>query len=306
MLLLNRLIKKIIIFLICFALLYTVLITKSYSQDLLRAEVEVIWEGGPDLVVPVFIPPMVISEPGNIIYVSFRNANNGNLPSKETITKIYISTNAVVDPTVDRSLGEARIPVLNIDELSDEIRLQFTVPNDFPPGRYYLAACADADNKVYEVNENNNCSFSKIDNFVSFGAANIKIQNKAPVCELAFPSISKLWPANHKLIDVVVNGVTDPDNDPIQIAIQSISQDEPVSGLGDGDTSPDGFGLGLTTAKVRAERSGLGNGRIYVINFIASDNKDANCSGTITVGVPHDKSSRDIIDDGLRFDSTKL
>jgi len=81
-------------------------------------------------------------------------------------------------------------------------------------------------------------------------------------------------------------------------------QDEAVNGLGDGDTSPDGFGLGTAVAQVRAERSGLGNGRVYIINFTASDDKESSCTGSITVGVPHDKSSSDVIDDGVRFNST--
>ena len=116
--------------------------------------------------------------------------------------------------------------------------------------------------------------------------------------------MTRLWPPNHKLHDILVNGVTDPDDDPIEIEIISIMQDEDVNGLGDGDTSPDGFGVGTSIAKIRSERSGLGNGRTYIINFTASDDKGASCSGSITAGVPHDKSKSEIIDDGVRFDST--
>ena len=98
--------------------------------------------------------------------------------------------------------------------------------------------------------------------------------------------------------------LTDPDTDPVTIKITSIKQDEPVNGLGDGDTSPDGFGVGTPVAKVRAERSGLEDGRVYIIGFEASDDKGATCSNSVNVGVPHDKKSTPI-DSGARYDSTQ-
>ena len=304
MLLLNRLMNKFILFLVLFVVLNLSLMKVSYSQDLLRAELEVIWEGGPDLVVPFFIPPLIESAPGKTVYIRFIVANNGNTQSIESMIRFYISTNEIIDPAVDQSIGSARVPALNVDELTVERMLQFTIPNDFLPGRYYLAACADADNEVPELNENNNCSFSKLDNYVSVVVPNIKIPNTPPVCGLAFPSNAKLWPPNHKLINILVSGVTDIDGDPITIIINSILQDEPVNGLGDGDTSPDGFGIGTSIARIRSERAGEGNGRVYMINFTASDDKGASCKGVVFVGVPHDKSSQNIVDDGGRFDST--
>ena len=35
-------------------------------------------------------------------------------------------------------------------------------------GTYYLAACADANNAIVELNENNNCSFSNLEGRQSF------------------------------------------------------------------------------------------------------------------------------------------
>jgi hypothetical protein len=106
------------------------------------------------------------------------------------------------------------------------------------------------------------------------------------------------------LVSVTIEGVSDPDNDPLTVTIDAIQQDEPINGLGDGDTQPDGFGLGMATAELRAERSGTGNGRVYLIGFTASDDKQTSCSGIVTVGVPHDK--KDIpVDDGGRYDSTQ-
>ena len=124
-------------------------------------------------------------------------------------------------------------------------------------------------------------------------------------CANAEPSISKLWPPNHKMVQVNIIGVTDSTGSPAEITITTITQDEPVNGLGDGDQSPDGEGVGSSTAQVRAERSGLGNGRVYAISFLARDGSGARCEGSVDVYVPHDK--KDVaIDDGQLYDSTKL
>ena len=106
-----------------------------------------------------------------------------------------------------------------------------------------------------------------------------------------------------------VLGVTDPDGDPVGMVVTAITQDEPVNGLGDGDTSPDGAGVGTDTAQVRAERAGTakvpGNGRMYHIHFEASDDKGGTCSGVANVGVPHDqRPGHVIVDGGELFDST--
>jgi hypothetical protein len=64
------------------------------------------------------------------------------------------------------------------------------------------------------------------------------------------------WPPNHQVESVYVLGVTDPDGDPVAITIESIYQDEPVNGKGDGNTAPDGSGVGmLSMAMVRRARA---------------------------------------------------
>ena len=107
------------------------------------------------------------------------------------------------------------------------------------------------------------------------------------------------------MVEVNILGLTDTQGDPANILITAITQDEPVEGLGDGDTSPDGAGVGTSTAIVRSERSGNGNGRVYNIRFLAQDDSGARCEGSVDVSVPHEK--KDVaIDDGQLYDSTKL
>jgi hypothetical protein len=103
---------------------------------------------------------------------------------------------------------------------------------------------------------------------------------------------------------VKIVGPTDPDGDPITIRITSIHQDEPVSPIGDGNRCPDADGVGSPIAKLRAERSGGGDGRVYRIDFTADDGSGGTCAGTVTVCVPHDRARRSCVDQGPLFDST--
>src|SRR5262249_4336046 len=84
-----------------------------------------------------------------------------------------------------------------------------------------------------------------------------------PDCSQAHPSVTTLWPPNHKMVSVSVLGVRDAAGDPITAHITQILQDEPTNGTSSGDTCPDATGIGSATALVRAERSGTGNGRVY-------------------------------------------
>jgi len=126
----------------------------------------------------------------------------------------------------------------------------------------------------------------------------------APDCSGAIASANPIWPPNHKMRDITIKAVTDPNGDDVTITIDSIFQDEKVSGKGSGNSSPDGAGVGTDTAQIRAEKSGKGDGRVYHIEFTASDGELA-CSGVVTVGVPHDKRGTDAVDQGPLFDSTE-
>ncbi|HZE89169.1 MAG TPA: hypothetical protein VE404_06455 [Verrucomicrobiae bacterium] len=135
--------------------------------------------------------------------------------------------------------------------------------------------------------------------------------NHAPVCETATASEMILWPPNHKLHTVKIQGVTDADGDPISITVTSIRQDEPLGAAGNGNTCPDAF-TGAEAAghapSLRVERSGEGDGRVYHIRFNALDGEGGGCTGEVTVCVPHDRGrdggGRGCVDQGPRYDST--
>lgn len=135
--------------------------------------------------------------------------------------------------------------------------------------------------------------------------------NEPPDCSGASASPSQLWPPNHRFVLITILGVTDPDGDPITFTIDSIFQDERVrqAGGGAGNTSPDGMGMGTSTARVRAERNGTprtpGDGRVYTIGFTADDGNGGTCVGTVTVCVPHDqRPGASCVNGGPLYDST--
>ena len=264
----------------------------------------VLWTGGPDLAVPLFIPPLLLTAGGRTFYVTEQTQNIGNVATPASVTRYFISPDQNFSAGTIRTVGERNIPALQPDQSSSVTQQALVIPSDLPEGTYFLAACADANSAVVELDENNNCSFSKVQGRQSFFVP-IDTPNHPPLCSQAFPSVATLWPPNHKLVNVAISGVTDPEGDPVTIQVTGITQDEPVNGLGDGDTSPDGFGVGTSQVALRAERSGTGNGRLYVVSFSASDGKGGTCAGKVAIGVPHDRGARSVpIDDGQTYDST--
>jgi hypothetical protein len=82
--------------------------------------------------------------------------------------------------------------------------------------------------------------------------------NRPPVCGNAVARPAKLSPPNHELRRIDIEGVVDPDGDPVVLRVGAIFQDEAVDELGSGKTAPDATVDPLT---LRAERAGGGNGR---------------------------------------------
>jgi uncharacterized repeat protein (TIGR01451 family) len=115
--------------------------------------------------------------------------------------------------------------------------------------------------------------------------------NLNPICTAATTGLGDLWPPNHKLVDGQIADVTDPDGDPITLAVTGIQQDEPINGGADGNTAPDATIGSGGSFSVRAERAGTGDGRVYGIAFRATDGLGGQCTATLLAGVPHDQGN---------------
>ncbi|HEX9205157.1 MAG TPA: FG-GAP-like repeat-containing protein [Candidatus Deferrimicrobiaceae bacterium] len=117
------------------------------------------------------------------------------------------------------------------------------------------------------------------------------VDNTAPVILGIEANPEVLWPPNHKFVPVTftVRAKDNCDANPVA-RIVNVESNEPVNGLGDGDTAPDWNITGLLTADIRAERSGTGNGRIYTATITVTDfSGNVSREGKEEVEVPHDK-----------------
>ena len=105
----------------------------------------------------------------------------------------------------------------------------------------------------------------------------------------ATPNI--LWPPNHKLVPVALSvSVSDVCDPSASCHISSVTSNEPINGVGDGNTTPDWVITGPLTLQLRAERSGGGSGRVYTVTVTCSDGLGNDSTKTVVVTVDHDQS----------------
>ncbi len=101
---------------------------------------------------------------------------------------------------------------------------------------------------------------------------------------------STLWPPNHKMIPAsLAPAVADTCDAAPTCQIIAVSSNEPVDGQGRGDRAPDWEITGDFTLDLRAERSGHGNGRVYMLTVECVDGSGNTSSSSVDITVPHDQ-----------------
>jgi hypothetical protein len=106
----------------------------------------------------------------------------------------------------------------------------------------------------------------------------------------------ELWPPNHQYVTIDLEDcITDVDEcDPDWWAeIKWVSSDEEENGQGDGNTEDDIVCVDDDTVKVRRERKGNGDGRVYTVRFEAKDHSGNKKQYSCEVVVPHDQGQGD-------------
>jgi predicted extracellular nuclease len=102
-----------------------------------------------------------------------------------------------------------------------------------------------------------------------------------------------LWPANHKYVDVFATVTVSDNFDPNPtVTLVSVTSNEDDDGLGDGDTPDDILIVDDYTFQLRAERSALGEGRVYTITYQATDACGNSTTVSVMVTVPHDNKGK--------------
>jgi hypothetical protein len=128
--------------------------------------------------------------------------------------------------------------------------------------------------------------------------------NRPPICLAVPASDGSLWPPNHQMVLIQLSGATDPDTgDSVSYAITSVRQDEPLLGGGSGNFSLDAQRASGGGVYLRSERDGTGDGRVYTITYTVTDTHGASCTGTVTVGVPHDQAHDAQLTPGVSYNS---
>lgn len=107
-----------------------------------------------------------------------------------------------------------------------------------------------------------------------------------------------LWPPNHKMVNIIIDTHAFDDSGLPVTLTAAVASNEPQSGLGDGDMSPDwttpviNQATGKITLQLRAERSGSGNGRIYIVTIAATDYSGNISTANVAINVPHDQGNK--------------
>jgi len=114
-----------------------------------------------------------------------------------------------------------------------------------------------------------------------------------PVISTTSDSIKPLWPPNHEMINVPIKYSDLCGN---VYGYFYIYSNEPESGLGDGDKSPDWQIVDEHNILLRAERSGKGMGREYYIDVYCYDDNWNFAYQQLIVKVPHDMGKTELAD----------
>jgi uncharacterized repeat protein (TIGR01451 family) len=114
------------------------------------------------------------------------------------------------------------------------------------------------------------------------------IDNTPPVISGVSVDKPTLSPPDHKMVFTTVN-YRATDNCGLVTRVLRVTSNEPVNGLGDGDTAPDWEVPDANHVRLRAERSGRGTGRIYTVTITATDKAGNSSSKQVSVRVPHDQ-----------------
>lgn len=117
----------------------------------------------------------------------------------------------------------------------------------------------------------------------------------APVVDAA-AAVRSLWPPNHNLINVGLSArVTDAGDPSPEVSVSVFADEDDDEQTGDGRHSPDAKGIApAPTLRLRAERKGNADGRVYLIVVTATDESGNVGYDAVTVVVPHDKSKKSI------------
>jgi hypothetical protein len=270
---------------------------------------------GADTATPCFTAPLVGTEGETLTFALTVGDGIDTATDSVDITVTHVNQAPVANAGPDATANEDSVVVLDgsasSDPDGDPLTYSWTqtsgtpvvLSDSFSAAPSFTAPFTDPGGEVL--------TFSLVvsDGRLSSAASSVMIVvlniNDPPNCALAYAQPAVLWPPNHRLLPVGLSGVVDPQGDAVTLTVSAVTSDEPTSGLGDGDTSPDAVLQG-SSVLLRAERSSQGDGRVYLIHFTAADTHGESCSGSVPVAVPTTmEKDNSAVDSGQLYDATQ-
>lgn len=117
----------------------------------------------------------------------------------------------------------------------------------------------------------------------------VKVLPEKPTIDSSVAATS-LWPPNHNLVNVGLSASASPD---ARVVVSVFSDEADQADTGDGNFSPDAKDVGPGTLRLRAERNGNGDGRVYLIIVKAISPSGGVAVSCDAVVVPHSQSKKD-------------
>ncbi len=136
------------------------------------------------------------------------------------------------------------------------------------------------------------CSATDSANHTATASFTVTVQDTtAPVLSTVTPSVTSLWPANHKMVPVTL-AYSASDAVGVQACFVAVASNEPANGTGDGNTAADWEVRSPTEVRLRAERAGTGTGRLYTLTVTCRDEAGHATSEAAVVAVPKSAAGR--------------
>jgi len=140
----------------------------------------------------------------------------------------------------------------------------------------------------------------------------VVVRDTTPPAVTCATAIGTLWPPDHKMVDV---GLTLTASDVADASLQvvvTVTSDEATTAPGTGGEvhAPDAVvtdrGDGTFSVLLRAERAGMGDGRVYVITVTATDDAGLSRSASCAVTVDANAGKKGAaVDSGQAYDATQ-
>jgi FtsP/CotA-like multicopper oxidase with cupredoxin domain len=156
--------------------------------------------------------------------------------------------------------------------------------------------CGPASGSVFPVGDTTvTCTATDSSNQTADCTFHVTVEDKEPPTIASSVAVPMLWPPNHTLRNVGLSA-TATDNCPgaISFSVAVFGDEDDELPVGDGNFSPDAKNVAIGTLRLRAERVGSGDGRVYLIVITATDAAGNTATACHTVVVPKSPSQAHI------------